>query len=414
MTVILIMGLTATYTVFLYSKNILLENEKESLIIIASEHAQQIAAVLKQSTDLSEIFSQQDFVVNYLNNEERELQDEEVLSRFEAYNIGDNYSSIYLLDQEGTTLVSTDKSFVSNNYSFRDYFKKAILGGKYTDISVGITSKELGYYFSAPIKDKNNKIIGVVVLKMKPTIIDDLIINPYLKTSHDKLGLLAVIDDYSVIFHSNDKSKLFKSVAYLNSEILLEISEKKRFADYKIDPLDYEIDLAEIRTMDNSLFKNILSNTSNDSFLMDIVQIEGYPFNLVIIKNESELISEAVSISRTLGFFVLFSAILALIIINFLIGRHLKPLSELNKIVIKATEGDLGQRVLVDSKDEIGILGKNFNKLIEKLHKTLINIEKKINQRTEQLEKTNKSMVGREMKMIELKKKLEQKEKNED
>ena len=133
----------------------------------------------------------------------------------------------------------------------------------------------------------------------------NLIINPYLKTSHDKLGLLAVIDDYSVIFHSNDKSKLFKSVAYLNSEILLEISEKKRFADYKIDPLDYEIDLAEIRTMDNSLFKSILSNTSNDSFLMDIVQIEGYPFNLVIIKNESELISEAVSISRTLGFFVL-------------------------------------------------------------------------------------------------------------
>lgn len=407
MSVIIIMGSAATYAVFLYSKDILFENEKNSLTTIVSEQAQQISILLKESTYLSQLISKQDFVLDYLYNPEKSPQNTEVLKRFQSYNLSDNYSSIYLMDIDGNTLVSTDEAFVSNNYSFREYFTEAKKGNYYTDISIGATSKELGYYFSTPVINENNEIIGVLVLKMKPNVINDLIIKPYLESNKGKLGLLAVIDDYSIIFHSNDPTKLFKSIADLSPETLKEINDKKRFADFDIGSLNYNIKLEEIRKIENSLSLEVLNKELNNNFLLNIVKIKDTPFCVIIIHNKNDLISSALKISYTLAFFVLLSVIVTIITINILVSRYTKPLSELNDVVRKAiTEEDLGQRALITSKDEIGVLSKNFNELIEKLQKTLINVEEKVQKRTEQLERTNRAMSGRELKMIELKKEI--------
>ncbi|MCK4918592.1 MAG: HAMP domain-containing protein [Candidatus Pacebacteria bacterium] len=405
-TVIFILGILATYTVFLYSKNIFFENEKEALSAIATEQAQQISIILKNSTDLSKLISQQDFVINYLNNSEKTHQNIEVLNRFKSYNINDEYSSIYLLDSEGTTLVSTAESFVSKNYSFRDYFKKALSGENFTDISMGVTSKELGYYFSSPVKNINNQIIGVMVLKMKPDKIDALINKSDHQDIINNYELLAIIDDYSVIFHSSDESKLFKSVAELNPETLSEITTKKRFSDYELASLDYDIALDKIKTSEKPLNLKVIDKTENNNLLINIAKIKDYPFCVIIIENENALISNALNISYTLGIFIILAIILAVIIVNIIISRFTKPLSELNTVVTKATQGDLSQRTIKSSDDELGILSKNFNNLIGKLEKNLAEVEKKVEERTGQLEKTNQAMAGRELKMIELKKEL--------
>ena len=404
--IVSVLGLIATYTVFSYSKNILYENEKESLLLIATEQAQQVSILLKQSTDLSEIISQQEFILDYLNDSEKEFQDLKILEKLKTYNINNIYSSIYLMDLKGTTLVSTAESFVSKNYSFREYFKGALQGENFTDISVGATSKELGYYFSTPVRNTKSKIIGVLVLKMKPEVIDNLIINPYIESNRNKLDLLAVIDNHSVIFHSNHENQLFKSIADLNPLVLSEISEQQRFADYKISPLNYSITLEEIKEAEKFLSTKIFNKISKENFLLNIVKIQGYPFCMVVIENENKLITSALDISYNLGIFVLLSVILASFFVNFIVRNLTKPLIELNSVVKKASDGDLGQRVLISSKDDIGILGNNFNKLIEKLQKNLKEVEAKVSLRTKQLEKTNQAMTGREIKMIELKKEM--------
>ncbi|NGZ26437.1 MAG: response regulator, partial [Magnetococcales bacterium] len=76
----------------------------------------------------------------------------------------------YLMDMEGKVVASSNRdtpgSFVGKNYQFRPYFKEAKEGrlGKY--YAYGATSKEPGYYASAPIyKADQKEIIGVAVLK---------------------------------------------------------------------------------------------------------------------------------------------------------------------------------------------------------------------------------------------------------
>jgi len=91
------------------------------------------------------------------------------------------------------------------------------------------------------------------------------------------------------------------------------------------------------------------------------------------------------------------------------------PLNLLRKASEEIAQGDLTQKVIVKSNDEIGALGHSFNKMAKDLQASQTNIEAKINERTQQLTKLNRFMTGREIKMIELKKKIEELEnKNSD
>jgi len=157
---------------------------------------------------------------------------------------------------------------------------------------------------------------------------------------------------------------------------------------------------------------------------------------------------------------VIFSVILTLIIIFLIILMRkiiIKPLDEIVGVVKVITGGDLTKQVVVKSKDEIGQLGLAFNEMTAKLKESYkimeskiedrtkelqiergslekkaeertseleglkTNLEKTIEERTRnlnskvlELEKMNDLMVGRELKMAELKdelKKLKDKKK---
>ncbi len=399
--IITFMGVLATYSVFLYSKNVISQNEKDSLTTIVSEQTQQVYLLLEQSTELSKIISQQDFIVNYLNNEEKEKQDIDVLNKFESYNINNTYSSIYLLNPDGTTLVSTDESFVSKNYSFRDYFKKAIAGENYTDISIGVTSKELGYYFSTPVKD-DNRIIGVLVLKMRPDTINELIVNPYLEINREKIGLLTMIDNYGVIFHSNDETKLFKSVTQLDPTILSEIKEKNKFADYEITTLNYDIRFEEIDSEKEIFSTEVKDKSSQDKFILNIVKINKYPFRVMLVESESKIIAEAVSISYTLGLFVLLAVIITLIIVNFLIIHFTKPIYKLSKDLEIIESGNLDYKVGTKAKDEIGQLSRTFDRMISAVKKSRVEIDRKVKEQTSEITEKQKNLENQQIAMLNI------------
>jgi methyl-accepting chemotaxis protein len=83
-----------------------------------------------------------------------------------------------------------------------------------------------------------------------------------------------------------------------------------------------------------------------------------------------------------------------------------KPINELYKGLNIIKKGKLSYRINVSGKDELADLGDVVNSLAEKLEKNKEDTENKIKKRTSQLEKTNEFMVGRELKMIELKKEI--------
>lgn len=110
-----------------------------------------------------------------------------------------------------------------------------------------------------------------------------------------------------------------------------------------------------------------------------------------------------ISFAATCLFSIIFGLITA--------WQILRPISRISKTAREIADGNINARVEVKSKDELGDLSKSFNEMTDKLQKTQENIEEKVRERTIELEKTNKFMTGRELRMIELKKKIAELEK---
>lgn len=112
--------------------------------------------------------------------------------------------------------------------------------------------------------------------------------------------------------------------------------------------------------------------------------------------------------SNLLGIFI----ILVLVLLGFLyliIFRSLiNPLFKLKDATGKISKGDLVVHLDIKSQDEIGQLANSFNQMAKDLKYSRTNIEQKVSQRTEELQKLNRFMTGRELKMIELKKKIKE------
>jgi methyl-accepting chemotaxis protein len=126
------------------------------------------------------------------------------------------------------------------------------------------------------------------------------------------------------------------------------------------------------------------------------------------------------TITRTivLALVLLISSLILTSLITFTVT---KPLSELEKGVRIIGKGNLDYRVKIKTGDEIEQLAEEFNKMTEKLKNLISELEeakgsleikvkertKQLQERVEELEKFHRVTVGRELKMIELKKEIE-------
>jgi C4-dicarboxylate-specific signal transduction histidine kinase len=400
--VIFIFGSLATIFVFFYARDIFVNNLKENLKISAIEHTHEITLIFENSTKLVETISDQDLIIDYIKDEEKIHQDNNVLQLLEAYNIGDLYSAIYIMDNLGETFVSTDSSFVGKNYSFRDYFKSAIMGNGWVDVSLGVTSKKLGYYFSNPIFDEDGLVLGVVVIKMKPDFLGEYLVD---YAGGDDSHIMFIDQDGIIVF-ADKEERIYKSLGKINDTKLKSIKDKKRYPNIEIESIQYDEIQKNIGLLGDLRTFEFFDKEDDELEILVITKVKNTPFSIIIEQELSGYIQQAFRIAGFLSLFVLVAAIVASVVISYLITRALRPILTLKEFSEKVSLGNLETRLDINTGDEIENLANSFNGMIDTLQKSRQNIEKKVQDRTKELEKLNKFMTGRELKMLELKEEI--------
>jgi methyl-accepting chemotaxis protein len=113
--------------------------------------------------------------------------------------------------------------------------------------------------------------------------------------------------------------------------------------------------------------------------------------------------------NMVLIFVGVFSATAIIFLLAWILFRYLirKRLAVLVQAAHEIAGGNLEIQVEMKGNDEINELSVAFNYMTSKLKDMYEGLELKVRNRTQELEKDNKIMVGREMKMIELKKEIE-------
>jgi PAS domain S-box-containing protein len=133
----------------------------------------------------------------------------------------------YIMNRQGDTICSSNRnapdSFVGQNFSFRPYFKQAIIGDPSMYLALGTTSGKRGAYYSHPVyKDNEAQPLGVVVIKAPIRVMEKNIID----TSD---GIALLVSPEGVIFSSNRKYWLYQTMSELTPEELSDLSASRQF-----------------------------------------------------------------------------------------------------------------------------------------------------------------------------------------
>jgi diguanylate cyclase (GGDEF)-like protein len=149
----------------------------------------------------------------------------EELDRYSQAETG--YNICYLLDLNGKTIASSNRnqpdSFVGKNFSFRPYFKQALLGMQGRYFAMGATSLDLGYYSSCPVRDSLGAIVGVIVIKRSIRSIDDI------KKTYVSDSLSFLVDSQGIVVLANQPGKLLYSLWPLEESVKRQIIDSKQF-----------------------------------------------------------------------------------------------------------------------------------------------------------------------------------------
>lgn len=86
----------------------------------------------------------------------------------------------------------------------------------------------------------------------------------------------------------------------------------------------------------------------------------------------------------------LISILIGLFASIFFAGRLTRPIRQLDSVSNKVAQGDLNPRVIISSKNEFGRLANSFNKMTQSLKTSQDTLEKKVEERTAELEQINK------------------------
>ncbi|MDG2125058.1 MAG: ATP-binding protein [Verrucomicrobiales bacterium] len=93
---------------------------------------------------------------------------------------------------------------------------------------------------------------------------------------------------------------------------------------------------------------------------------------------------------RNYSLVALVVALVVLEVVFLAIGQSIvKPIQRVTETATKISEGDLSRRVEVVSSDEIGELARDFNKMTEALAELNAGLERKVDERTAELERSN-------------------------
>jgi C4-dicarboxylate-specific signal transduction histidine kinase len=212
----LVVGVLVSLAIFFYMKNVLINSRIDEIIKIHEEKVNEYKIVFQNHQTFTMMLGTRTRVMEFLldRSEARRAELDGIFMEYAKNN--PQYLALYLLDDGGNTLISTDRTFVGQNYAFREYFTESMSGREYAGAFLGITSNDFGYYFSYPVKDKEKIVIGVVVVKLNPDEINKFI-NESQIAQESKLMLS---DTQGIIIGTNKEGAFFKSFGKLNDATL--------------------------------------------------------------------------------------------------------------------------------------------------------------------------------------------------
>lgn len=399
-------------------KSILEPRQTQTMAFKANFLSQNIETFIKTTKDTLNKESQLPIFITYLGSSSDERQGSSIqdsaLKTLETF-LGErsNIKSYALLDLNGINRLDTKQENIGADESKKDYFIAAVQRGApyVSDISREVGSTEYSFYFSAPVKDENGNMLGVLRTEYDLQALS-VYIDAYIKLeqAEDKEVFAALLAEEKV--PQNDTSIFLVLASSKSDELELNFHSITPLTTSLITPLQMEHILpvgsaaqfslhvpgldeglrnrTEKPTFNAQAFPrdNITHSLPLDVIAADDVSEENLPWIVITaqdLKSYNAPFQQQADINTILAIFVAGAAAL----LAYFGSQYLThPILEIAHVAKQISEGDLEARVAVNSEDEIGALANAFNSMTRQLSHLVETLETRVAERTEELERT--------------------------
>ncbi len=256
----------------------------------------------------------------------------------------EGFNELFILDTEGRVYLSTDKTNEGQNKSAMPYFAEGRKGAFAQSFYYSLRLKQLTTVISSPIEDYAGKTVGVLAARINLDKISGIML--------ERSGLGETGETYLV----------------------------NKF-NYMVTESRFEAGLALKQTIYSSAVKDCLKGNSGRrvySSYRDTPVIGVYRWLpeteacLVAEIGQEEALKPVKELRNVMAVVNIGVLILTIIVGLFLSRTITDPISRLVKGTEEVRGGNLRYKINIESKDEIGWLGRSFNEMAESLDKTTV------------------------------------------
>ena len=251
-----------------------------------------------------------------------------------------NLEHAFVVDTKGIIIADSDRNLIGKDINDRSYVKDTLNGVSY--FSETLVSKSTGKQVVAitqPIKN-NGQTIGFVAKAMLVESFSNYLKN--IKVGETKSSYAYLVDSKGTMLYHPTKEKIGKPVT--NEAIKAVIARVQNGEQIHNEIVEYEFEGQD-----------------------KIASYGGLPLSnwLIVVSGDVKEIQAPVSKVRENSVIISLIAILISLIVGYFASRQItQPIVGLTKVMEMAADGDLTVKAEDKSKDELGLLGKSFNRMI--------------------------------------------------
>ena len=288
-----------------------------------------------------------------------------------------NYEAIFLVNEKGKCLVSTNPYYVNYDFSSRGYFQNAVREkDRYSALIADSTTKKSNLYLSQTIWSSEGTVLGIAVLKIEESNINEILDRLTLESG----SYAFLIDDLGVIINHPEKDYLYHSLTGLSDSEQQEIVQNRRYP-FPVESLDL-IELAEA-TVDSREpgHTNYFDSLANTRQIIGFAPLEVQQWVMAISKPETAF---AEPLNSMIWENVLNLIIVGAIATSFalLLAHNIsEPIRKLTKTAQCLEQGNFEYdrlRSVSRSKDDIGQLVRVFIDMAQKMESREKNLEQRV------------------------------------
>jgi GAF domain-containing protein/HAMP domain-containing protein len=409
-TVFLLVGLvpliSLSYIQTTFLENALMNQARTSLNTAARQAALGVDKFIQDNLSLIARQAALPIFADYLylpsNSRSGSNEEAELISTIKTLEIpsGTYAPSFSLANLFGIKFYDTNPQEIGKQINKEDYFQQPLLTNRpyFSPVIFDSKTGAGSIYFSAPIKDINQKNAGVLMVRFNALILQNLL-QGYSEIV-GKRSYPVLIDENTIrLADAITPGLLYKSIMPLSDEKMTDLKSRNLLPQLSADQLSSNL----------PNFASAVSNPESQGFFSaevhpgdpnhvemgSSVNLESKPWQIIYLEDTTNLNSLRTQQNQlSILFAALFAALVGLI--GVIVSRFLSnPIVQLTGTASRIADGDLSAKAVVRSRDELGTLADTFNSMTSQLKTLISELEERVRARTQELASRNEALVLR-------------------